>query len=159
MHTLRPPTSTLVNFWTGLEHEIWSSWMILWLMSQGEINVLRFIYQRNSSSESLCTLHCSEYISSRKRDQKHQSQCPLYRLPFSNLHETNSASLHLSATSKPCMDAWILPHGYLLLDLKPTTDDKQQLKSNVLPGENAVLTGYFKEKSCTCNLPCSTLYV
>jgi hypothetical protein len=27
------------------------------------------------------------------------------------------------------------PHGYLMLDLKPTTDDHQRLKTNVLPGE------------------------
>ncbi len=27
------------------------------------------------------------------------------------------------------------PHGYLMLDLKPTTDDEQRLKTNVLPGE------------------------
>ena len=41
------------------------------------------------------------------------------------------------------------PHGYLLLDLKPTTDDKQGLKSNVLSGENTVLKGYFNKKSYT----------
>ena len=39
------------------------------------------------------------------------------------------------------------PHEYLMLDLKPTTDDQQRLKSNVVPGENAVLTEYFKKKS------------
>jgi hypothetical protein len=27
------------------------------------------------------------------------------------------------------------PHGYLMLDLKPTTDDQQRLKTNILPGE------------------------
>ena len=27
------------------------------------------------------------------------------------------------------------PHGYLMLDLKPSTDDQQRLKTNVLPGE------------------------
>ena len=29
------------------------------------------------------------------------------------------------------------PHGYLMLDLKPTTDDQHRLKSNVLPEENS----------------------
>ena len=29
------------------------------------------------------------------------------------------------------------PHGYLMLDLKPTTDDQQRLKTNILPGEIA----------------------
>ena len=29
------------------------------------------------------------------------------------------------------------PHGYLMLDLKPTTDDQQRLKTNVLPGKIA----------------------
>jgi hypothetical protein len=32
-------------------------------------------------------------------------------------------------------DATSRPHGYLMLDLKPTTDDQQRLKTNVLPGE------------------------
>ena len=34
-------------------------------------------------------------------------------------------------------DATRRPHGYLMLDLKPTTDDQQRLKTNVLPGEIA----------------------
>ena len=32
-------------------------------------------------------------------------------------------------------DATRRPHGYLMLDLKPTTDDQQRLKTNILPGE------------------------
>ena len=32
-------------------------------------------------------------------------------------------------------DATSRPHGYLMLDLKPTTDDHQRLKTTVLPGE------------------------
>ena len=34
-------------------------------------------------------------------------------------------------------DATRRPHGYLMLDLKPTTDYQQRLKTNVLPGEIA----------------------
>ena len=34
-------------------------------------------------------------------------------------------------------DATSRPRGYLMLDLKPTTDDQQRLKTNVLPGEIA----------------------
>jgi hypothetical protein len=34
-------------------------------------------------------------------------------------------------------DATSRPHGYLMLDLKPTTDDQYRLKANVLPGEIA----------------------
>jgi hypothetical protein len=34
-------------------------------------------------------------------------------------------------------DATSKPHGYLMLDLKPTTDDQQRLKTNVHPGEIA----------------------
>ena len=34
-------------------------------------------------------------------------------------------------------DATRRPHRYLMLDLKPTTDDQQRLKTNVLPGEIA----------------------
>jgi hypothetical protein len=34
-------------------------------------------------------------------------------------------------------DATSRPHGYLMLDLKPTTDDQDRLKINVFPGEIA----------------------
>ena len=34
-------------------------------------------------------------------------------------------------------DATSRPHGYLMLDVKPTTDDHQRPKTNVLPGEIA----------------------
>ena len=34
-------------------------------------------------------------------------------------------------------DATNQPHGYLMLDLKPTTDNQQRLKTNILPGEIA----------------------
>ena len=34
-------------------------------------------------------------------------------------------------------DATSRTHRYLMLDLKPTTDDQQRLKTNVLPGEIA----------------------
>ena len=32
-------------------------------------------------------------------------------------------------------DATSRPHGYLMLYLKPTTDDQKRLKTNVRPGE------------------------
>jgi hypothetical protein len=35
-------------------------------------------------------------------------------------------------------DATSRPHGYLMLDLKPTTDDQQRLKTNLLPSEIAM---------------------
>ena len=41
------------------------------------------------------------------------------------VHEFMSSNEH--ATSRP--------HGYLMLDFKPTTDDHQRLKTNFLPGE------------------------
>ena len=43
------------------------------------------------------------------------------------------------------------PHGYLILDLKPTTDDHRRLKTNVLPGERdglqQQLSGYMRKQS------------
>ena len=39
------------------------------------------------------------------------------------------------------------PHGYLMLDLKPTTDDQQRLKTNILPGEADALVEYVRKKS------------
>ena len=43
------------------------------------------------------------------------------------------------------------PHGYLMLDLKPTTHDHHRLKTNVLPGERddlqQQLSGYMRKQS------------
>jgi hypothetical protein len=44
-------------------------------------------------------------------------------------------------------DATSRPHGYLMLDLKPTTDDQQRLKNNILPGEADALVEYVRKKS------------
>ena len=38
-------------------------------------------------------------------------------------------------------------HGYLMLDLKPTTDDEERLKTNILPGETSALEQYVRKKS------------
>ena len=38
-------------------------------------------------------------------------------------------------------------HGYLMLDLKPTTDDEERLKTNILPGETNALEQYVRKKS------------
>ena len=38
-------------------------------------------------------------------------------------------------------------HGYLMLDLKPTTDDEERLKTNILPGETSTLEQYVRKKS------------
>ena len=43
------------------------------------------------------------------------------------------------------------PHGYLMLDLKPTTHEHHRLKTNVLPGERdglqQQLNGYMRKQS------------
>jgi hypothetical protein len=51
-------------------------------------------------------------------------------------------------------DATSRPHGYLILDLKPTTDDQQRLKTNVLPGEIAkfIQTVVSSTTACKCNV-------
>jgi hypothetical protein len=44
-------------------------------------------------------------------------------------------------------DATSQHHGYLMLDLKPTTDDQQRLKTNILPGKADALVEYLRKKS------------
>ena len=45
-----------------------------------------------------------------------------------------------------------------MLDLKPTTDDQQRLKTNILPGEPDALVAYVRKTSfqqpttCKCNV-------
>ena len=43
---------------------------------------------------------------------------------------------HVQEYMKSCEEATKRPHGYFMLDLKPTTVDQHRLKSNVLPDEN-----------------------
>ena len=38
-------------------------------------------------------------------------------------------------------------YGYLMLDLKPTTDDEERLKTNILPGKTSALEQYVRKKS------------
>ena len=38
-------------------------------------------------------------------------------------------------------------HGYLMLDLRLTTDDEERLKTNILPGETGALEEYVRKKS------------
>ena len=100
--------------------------MILWL-SQRE-RYCWFIYKEKSSSQSLCDLHCSKYISSRQTNQKHQSQFTLYRAFQISTRQT--ASFHFNETSKPCIrefmksyeEATSRPHEYLMLDIWLKTD-------------------------------------
>jgi hypothetical protein len=49
-------------------------------------------------------------------------------------------------------DATSRPHGYLMLDLKPTTDDQQRLKTNVLPGE---IAKFLHKQSSTTTFKCN----
>ena len=44
-------------------------------------------------------------------------------------------------------DATSRPHGYLMSDLKPTTDDQQRLKTNILPNKADALVEYVRKKS------------
>ena len=42
--------------------------------------------------------------------------------------------MHVQEFMKSYEEATKRPHGYLMLDLKPTTDDQHRLKTNVLRG-------------------------
>ena len=50
------------------------------------------------------------------------------------------------------------PYGYLMLDLKPTTDDEQRLKTNILPGETSALEQYVRKKSYQHSLNLNAIY-
>ena len=74
------------------------------------------------------------------------SSCPLYRA-FQFPRDKQQVSIlarqvnpgHVQEFMKSCEEgATKRPHGYFMLDLKPTTDDQDRLKSNVLPKENTI---------------------
>ena len=50
-------------------------------------------------------------------------------------------------------------HGYLMLDLKPTTDDEERLKTNILPGETSALEQYVRKKSYRHSPNLNAIYV
>ena len=58
---------------------------------------------------------------------------------------------HVQEFMKSYEEATKRPHGYLMLDLKPTTDDQHRLKTNVLPEENItgqqILAHYTRKRS------------
>ena len=59
---------------------------------------------------------------------------------------------HVQEFMKSYEEATKRPHGYLMLDLKPTTDDQRRLESNVLHEENIAdqqnLDLYTRKHSC-----------
>jgi hypothetical protein len=55
-------------------------------------------------------------------------------------------------------DATSQPHGYLMLDLKPTTEDQQRLKTNILPSEADALVEYVRKKSYQQSLLVNAMY-
>ena len=48
--------------------------------------------------------------------------------------------------------------GYLMLDLKPTTDDEERLKTNILPGGTSALEHYVRKKSYRHSPNLSAMY-
>ena len=110
--------------------------MILWLSQS--------IHKRKSSSQSVCDLHCSKYISSRQRETRNISVNAGYIVHFKSPRNKQQISVLAQQVNpgqvhefmKSYEEATKRPHGYLMLDLTPTTDDQHRLKSNVLPKEN-----------------------
>ena len=75
------------------------------------------------------------------------SSCPLYRA-FQFPRDKQQVSILARQVNPEHVQEFIIktceegatkrPHGYFMLDLKPTTDDQDRLKSNVLPKENTI---------------------
>ena len=107
--------------------------MILWLSQS--------IHKRKSSSQSVCDLHCSKYISSRQRETRNISVNAGYIVHFKSPRNKQQISVLAQQVNpgqvhefmKSYEEATKRPHCYLMLDL---IDDQHRLKSNVLPKEN-----------------------
>ena len=59
---------------------------------------------------------------------------------------------------KTCEKATSRPHGYLMLDLKPTTGDEQRLKNHILPDKTSALEKYVRKKSCRYSPNLNAMY-
>ena len=65
-----------------------------------------------------------------------------------NIFHYQVSPVRVQEYMKTCEKATSWPHGYLMLDLKPTTGNEQRLKNLILPDKTSALEKYVRKKSC-----------
>ena len=114
------------------------------LMAQsGKDKRIADLFTRGSHHRNLSVIYIVQNIFHQGKEMQNISLNAHYIVLFKSPRDKQQVSM-LARQVKPGKvqefiaayeEATSRPHGYLMLDLKPTTDDQQRLKINVLPGE------------------------
>ena len=117
------------------------------LMTQsGEDKRIADLFTKESHHRNLSVIYIVQNIFQQGRETRNISLNAHYIVLFKSLRDKQQISVlarqvnpgHVQEFMKSYEEATKRPHGYLMLDLKPTTDDQHRLKSNVLREENIV---------------------
>jgi hypothetical protein len=103
------------------------------------------LFMKGSHHRNLSIIYIVQNIFHQGKEMRNISLNAHYILLFKSLRDKQQISMlarqinpgKVQEFMRSYEDATSLPHGYLMLDLKQTTDDQQRLKTNVLPGEIA----------------------
>ena len=104
------------------------------------------LFTKGSHHRNLSVIYIVQNIFYQRRETRNISLNAHYIVLFKSPRDKQQISVlarqinpgHVQEFMKSYEEATKRPHGYLMLDLKPTTDDQHRLKSNVLSEENIV---------------------
>ena len=102
------------------------------------------LFTKGSHHRNLFVIYVVQNIFHQGRETRNISLNAHYIVLFKSPRDKQQISVlarqvntaHVQQFMKSYEEATKRPHGYLMLDLKTTTDDQHQLKTNVLPEEN-----------------------
>ena len=116
------------------------------LMAQsGKDKRISDLFTKGSHHRNLSIIYIVQNIFHQGKEMRNISLNAHYIVLFKSRRDKQQISIHARQVNpgrvqefmRSYEDATRRPHGYLMLDLKPTTDDQQRLKTNILPGEIA----------------------
>ena len=101
------------------------------------------LFTKGSHHRNLSVIYIVQHIFHQGKEMRNISLNTHYIVLFKSPRDKQQISMlarqvnpgKLQEFMRSYENATSRPHGYLMLDLKPTTDDQQRLKTNVLPGE------------------------
>ena len=101
------------------------------------------IFTKDSHHRDISVLYLTQNLFHHSKQNRTMSLNVHYLVLFKNARDASQIS-HLAGQMYPgkskflidaYRDATSIPFSYLLIDLKPDTDDKLRIRSNIFPGE------------------------
>ena len=139
--------------------------MILWL-SQEQINAIANLFTKGSHHRNLSVIYIVQNIFHQGRETRNISLNAHYIVLFKSPRDKQQISVlaweinpgHVQEFMKSYEEATKRPHGYLMIDLKPTTDDQHRLKNETycqtkIPMVNKTYTVIFESDRINNNHP------